>query len=165
MPGTQIYVMGILLPNGSPPDASYSIDGQNASAGESLPAVKMCTRNLFFFNSQNLPASNHSLRIDVTTAAADHPYILDYVFVCNNDPHSAKDPHREGVIVGAVLGSVIFLLITGFLVWILIRRRRRRQQQLRQLQISASPVSSWLRWQSGQYTSTLLFSNRTTSRG
>ena len=156
--GTDITLIGIIPPtddSAEVPTASYVLDGKR-DPGRTLSVVHTCTRNQVFFEAHGLsPNTSHTLTINVSRTSPKVPYIIDYAFVCNNKKGSSdrsadgvssksKTLSKDGVIVGAVLGSIIFLLIATFLAWFLVRRRRRRQRQLRQLQIDASPVSSWL---------------------
>lgn len=135
-----------------PPSASYSIDGRRAFE-LSLPASDRCIPNQQFFQSPMLSPGTHNLTINVTTAGT--PYILDYLWFCGSSVPSAdssgtspKTAHGgfsrvDAIVVGSVVGGVIFLLGIASLVWFFLRRRRRRRR-LRKLKIAASPVSSWL---------------------
>lgn len=158
--------MGVLLPtdNGEPmPDATYFVDGQGPLSGNTLSTVEACTRNQLFFHSQRLPRGNHTLAINVSQATTVVPYILDYVFICDEalssvstrggttgqtDSPSAEPSHAtpEGAIIGAILGSVIFLLISAALVYLFVRRRRR--PPARRVKFSSGPhpghTRSWL---------------------
>ncbi|KAI0760551.1 hypothetical protein C8Q74DRAFT_238416 [Fomes fomentarius] len=145
--GMEILAMGVLLPTDNP-DAAYFIDGQGPLSGITLSTVGACTRNQLFFHSQRLPRGNHTLTINVTQATTVAPYILDYVFICDEalssvstpggttgptDPPSAEPSHAipEGAIIGAILGSVVFLLISAALVYLSVRRRRRPQRRVK----------------------------------
>ncbi|EIW54838.1 uncharacterized protein TRAVEDRAFT_22708 [Trametes versicolor FP-101664 SS1] len=153
--GTSIVVFGTVPPSNMseiPPSASYSIDGRRAFE-LSLPASDRCIPNQQFFQSPMLSPGTHNLTINVTTAGT--PYILDYLWFCGSSVPSAdssgtspKTAHGgfsrvDAIVVGSVVGGVIFLLGIASLVWFFLRRRRRRRR-LRKLKIAASPVSSWL---------------------
>ena len=156
------------IPPGTPA-ANYSIDG-GASTFTRQPSVQNCVPNQPFFMSSPMKPGNHTLEIVVTSASDKAPYILSFVQVCGGFPPSpppssssarvsgtlasqttaaateTKTSVRpiDGVIIGSVLGSVFALLLLVFLLWWLLRRRRQRQKRLRQLHITASPVSSWI---------------------
>lgn len=132
-----------------------------------LPFASDCEQNQVFFESTNLTQdTNHVLTIQVESASPSAPYILDYMIICGLNPnanHSGNNTndtdtsspatsqsersHTEAIVVGSVLGSLLLLTIIGFTLWLVIRRRR-RQRGLRKLHIAASPVASWLHWNS-----------------
>ncbi|KAH9852384.1 hypothetical protein C2E23DRAFT_730912 [Lenzites betulinus] len=146
--GTSIVVFGTVQQSNNsspPPNASYSIDGRPAF-DFTLPASAMCIPNQQFFHSPPLHPGQHNLTITISTTGT--PYVLDYLWVCSPSPSTSAPQHNsshiDAVIVGSVLGGVIFLFGLAAAVWFCIRRRRRARKNLRMLQISASPVSSWL---------------------
>ncbi|KAH9916983.1 uncharacterized protein BXZ73DRAFT_105676 [Epithele typhae] len=151
--GTSITLVGS-LPGPTIPAANYSVDGIFAS-GPQLPSAQTCTPNQpFFQSSPGLTPNLHHLTIDVTSASAKAPYIIDYAIDLLDCPHkpTAASSNKtaglapiDGVIIGAVLGGVALLVALGVLVWWLLRRKRQRKERLRRLQIMASPVSSWVR--------------------
>ncbi|KAI9062133.1 hypothetical protein FKP32DRAFT_1574800 [Trametes sanguinea] len=160
--GTSIVVFGTVPQSNAtfaPPSASYSIDGHRPIE-LSLPTASICIPNQQFFRSPELPPGAHNLTINVITPNATS-YTLDYLYFCTNQPARssnstsaetkavAKDKFSrlDGIILGSVLGGVVFLLGIAALVWYFVRQRK-RLRKLRQLHIAASPVSSWLHWNS-----------------
>ncbi|KAI0628571.1 hypothetical protein C8Q77DRAFT_1067876 [Trametes polyzona] len=154
--GTSIIVFGTVHPNDprfDSPSASYAIDGQKAVT-LALPTSNMCIPNQPFFHSHTLDPGPHNLTITVLTGGS--PYILDYVWVCGpSSPladlseHKSKPSnrsHADAIIVGSVLGAVLFLIAVAASAWFFVRRRK-KAQRLRKLHIAASPVSSWLHGQ------------------
>ncbi|KAI0363163.1 hypothetical protein BV20DRAFT_188313 [Pilatotrama ljubarskyi] len=161
--GTSIIVFGTVPQSNAssvPPSATYSIDNKRP-VSLTLPSSDRCIPNQQFFQSPTIAPGTHNLTINVTTPDGT-PYVLDYLWFCgplqsgkslNSTGVDDKRPSHgglsrlDGIILGSVLGGFIFLLGVAALVWACLRRRRRRQQ-LRKLHIAASPVSSWLHWQS-----------------
>ncbi|KAI0353962.1 hypothetical protein OH77DRAFT_566520 [Trametes cingulata] len=161
--GTSIIVFGTVPRSNAsavPPSATYSVDDKRPVM-LTLPSSDRCIPNQQFFQSLTVPQGTHNLTINVSTPDGT-PYILDYLWFCgssdsgkslNSTGVEANRPSHEGlsrldgIILGVVLGGFIFLLGLAALVWVCIRRWRKRRQ-LRKLRIAASPVSSWLHWQS-----------------
>ncbi|KAI0641328.1 hypothetical protein C8Q79DRAFT_990075 [Trametes meyenii] len=166
--GTSITVFGILeRSNATSITATFSLDGDEP-VRSTLPATSSpCLHNQAFFQSMQLRNTNHNLTINVTNVH-NIPFILDYVWLCSGTqtssnadlkpsasakPQTSRFSRYDGIIVGSVLGGVFLVLGLAALAWFCIRRRNRRRQ-LRQLNIAASPVSSWLhRQQNSSYSS------------
>ncbi|TFK82329.1 hypothetical protein K466DRAFT_304349 [Polyporus arcularius HHB13444] len=178
--GTGFALFGIIPPSNSsnrPPAASYTVDNATSRSTQStLPFATDCQRNQNLFQVNNLPQGNHTITVNVTSASATAPFIVDYIWICggqgftrklsnssaaqpsstaasassgqtHSDSHSTRS--RDAIIIGSVLGSILLLLTVTLLACVCIRRRRRRQNRLRGLHLAASPVASWLRSQSG----------------
>lgn len=156
---SNIIVFGLVPAGSSPPQAAYSIDGSSPTSPH-IATTSACVPNQQLFSSGNLGAGPHNLTIKVTTASKDQPYILDFLLLCRADSDAsesstaATETHgkssKDGIIVGAVLGTIALLLFIVICVWLFVRRRRQRQGRLRKLQLhlSPSPVASWVYWNS-----------------
>ncbi|KAM5543487.1 hypothetical protein V8D89_002738 [Ganoderma adspersum] len=125
--GSTIVVFGLVPPGSSPPQASYSIDGLDLA---SLPiaATDQCVPNQWLFNSGDMTDGLYNLTINITAASDNQPYILDYLWLCDESteisvyqsPPEPQSPTLSvGFIVGLVLGTVALLAImTGVRVYI-----------------------------------------------
>ncbi|KAI0659842.1 hypothetical protein C8Q70DRAFT_914433 [Cubamyces menziesii] len=162
--GTSVIVFGSVPKSNmtdAPPSAAYSVDGEEPWELP-LPIANRCIPNQQFFHSRELTLGAHNLTINVTTPDGT-PYILDYLWFCTDKPARTSDSmgvetenasnekfsRLDGIVLGSVLGSVFFLLVIAALAWTLNKARRRRRR-LRRLHIAASPVNSWLHWNSGR---------------
>ncbi|KAI0667284.1 hypothetical protein C8Q78DRAFT_1082401 [Trametes maxima] len=160
--GTGITVFGnLMLSKATPISVTFSLD-DGQPVRRTLPTTAVfCLHNQAFFQSTPLQNTSHSLTINVTDVH-DVPFILDYVWLCDNptNPPGARFSRYDGVIVGSVLGGVFFVLGIVALAWFCVRRRNRRRQ-LRQLKVAASPVHSWLHRQqkSGSGGSDIVFTS------
>ena len=160
--GTSVIVFGSVPKSNmtdAPPSAAYSVDGEEPWELP-LPIANRCIPNQQFFHSRELTLGAHNLTINVTTPDGT-PYILDYLWFCTDKPARTSDSmgvetenasnekfsRLDGIVLGSVLGSVFFLLVVAALAWTLNKARRRRRR-LRRLHIAASPVNSWLHWNS-----------------
>ncbi|KAI0331740.1 hypothetical protein GY45DRAFT_1369722 [Cubamyces sp. BRFM 1775] len=160
--GTSILVFGSVPQSNmttAPPSAAYSVDGEEPWELP-LPIADRCIPNQQFFHSRELTLGTHNLTINVTTPDST-PYILDYLWFCTDKPAQTSNStglktekpshetfsHLDGIVLGSVFGGVFFLLAVAALAWMLTKARRRRRK-LRKLHIAASPVSSWLNWNS-----------------
>ncbi|KAI0718690.1 hypothetical protein C8T65DRAFT_73849 [Cerioporus squamosus] len=195
--GTGFALFGIIPPSNAtngPPAASYTVDNATSKSTQStLPFATDCQRNQNFFQVYNLPQGNHTITVNITSASATAPFIVDYIWVCGVSGFTRKlassaavqatstaasasssqalgDYHnprsRDAIIIGSVLGGILLLLTLTLLACFCIRRRRRRQNRLRGLHLAASPVTSWLRSQSGsRETGTVFTSTESILRG
>ncbi len=145
---SNIIVVGLVPHGSSPPQASYSIDGVSMAAPH-LAATSQCVPNQPLFGSANgnLGAGLHNLTIDVTAASQDQPYILDYLLLCRAITDTSKSPiaetktpskkSKDGIIVGAVFGTVTLLLAIVFCIW--LSRMRKNTEQLKSRSDGMSP--------------------------
>ncbi|KAI0066797.1 hypothetical protein BV25DRAFT_1243584 [Artomyces pyxidatus] len=135
--GTAIVVFGIVPQNNAttdPPVANYTIDGGPPSS----PPVPSSKQELLqpLFTSEGL---NHNVTHNITILItdADTPYTLSHFFVnpvlaqSSGNPFDAhfSMPHGDGkrmaIILGSVLGSIIFFMSVSFALYFFLKRRRR----------------------------------------
>lgn len=127
--------MGLLPPGNSSVSANYSIDGAapQTMSLEPLSGTNSPVGNTTLFTSLVLPFANHTLDIAVTESGEGRNYSIDYleIVVPSNAGASTSNGERDsainvGAIVGAVTGSLIFILGLALLYWLWGRRFLRR---------------------------------------
>lgn len=152
--GTSIVVVGIVEPpqvaTNVPTIANYSIAGQEPAILP-LPAVKMAIPNQAFFQSPQLPSSQHTLLISITSLGS--PYTLDHLIICDDKipfpgfaplstqlPTKGTGPNTVAAIVGAILGS---MLVALFVVLAVVLARLRGKGKTSRS--NTFPLRDWLR--------------------
>ena len=137
--GSRIVVFGLVPSGPSPPQASYLIDGLLETPH--MASTIQCVPNQQLFNSgDSLGSGPHNLTINVTTANQDQPYILDYLWLCEDNvvPSNGHNSTittsahvnltEDMTIVAAILVTVVLILAIAF--YVSLSRIRRRTQQL-----------------------------------
>ena len=137
---SRIVVFGLVPSGPSPPQASYSIDGLLETLPHMASTIQ-CVPNQQLFNSgDSLGSGPHNLTINVTTANQDQPYILDYLWLCDDNivlsngtsSTITTSAHvkltEDTTIVAAILVTVVLILAIAF--YVSLSRIRRKTQQL-----------------------------------
>ncbi|KAH8087170.1 hypothetical protein BXZ70DRAFT_955858 [Cristinia sonorae] len=170
-----IIIVGIVHPSNQtvpPATASYTIDDSN-STELPLPVATHDIPNQQFFQSAQLTPAPHTLLINVTSDGS--PYTIDYLFVCGTGgpapPPSSQIPDRPreefvpktvAVVVGSILGVVMFTLVIA-LLYMLWKFRRRRSRQRQPTTTATHRLKEWVRRQTLFTTSESIMRNNPTN--
>ncbi|KIK50471.1 hypothetical protein GYMLUDRAFT_252970 [Collybiopsis luxurians FD-317 M1] len=154
LPGTSLSLYGGLLNNISN-TAAYRVDDQDPIVIQLPGGIGSTTRSKqVLFTASNLSIGEHTVQVAFNGSQSGMPLDIDYFYVTSltaaqrasiNSSSAAPSPignssslpdanvsggHRNrGIIIGAVLGSVIptLLLIGGVTLWFRVRVARRRK--------------------------------------